>query len=211
MEEDIVTFSGSIVKPHKPGGWMDPGPLGTLGVGTGFALASKLVQPERDVVVLFGDGALGLTAFNFELMVRYNLPFVGVVGNNSSWNQIRYGQTVKYGKERGDIGNVVGDVRFDKFAEALGGFGIRVTKPEDIRPALDKARNSGKPALVEVLSRSIDFKGRIAQALLKKVWPLIDQGKIKPVIYKTFHLDDAASAHRFMESSEHICKIVLKT
>jgi acetolactate synthase-1/2/3 large subunit len=165
---DIVTFSGSIVKPHKPGGWMDPGPLGTLGVGTGFAMASKLTQPERDVVVLFGDGAFGLTGFDFETMVRNKLPFVGVIGNNASWNQIRYGQAVKYGKERGDIGNVLDDVRFDKFAEAMGGVGIRVTKPEEIRPALEKARASGKPALVDVvINREVYSKGTMNQTMYK--------------------------------------------
>ncbi len=147
---DIVTFSGSIVKPHKPGGWMDPGPLGTLGVGTGFAMASRLTQPERDVVVLFGDGSFSLTGFDFETMVRNKLPFVGVIGNNASWNQIRFGQERKY-PGRGDIGNVLEDVRFDLFAQAMGGFGIRVTRPEEIRPALEKARDSGKPALVDVV------------------------------------------------------------
>jgi acetolactate synthase-1/2/3 large subunit len=165
---DVVTFSGSIVKPHKPGGWMDPGPLGTLGVGIGFALASKLTQPERDVVALFGDGAFGLTAFNFEILVRHNLPFVGVIGNNSSWNQIRYGQARKYGEDRGDIGNIVADVRFDKFAEAMGGFGIRVTRPEEIRPALEKARASGKPALVDVvINRDVYSSGTMNQTMYK--------------------------------------------
>ena len=147
---DIVTFSGSVVKPHRPGGWMDPGPLGTLGVGCGFAMASKLTQPERDVVVLFGDGSFSLTGFDFETMVRNKLPFVGVIGNNSSWNQIRFGQERKY-PGRGDVGNVLDDVRFDRFAEAMGGFGIRVTEPGQIRPALEKARASGKPALVDVV------------------------------------------------------------
>ena len=165
---DIVTFSGSIVKPHKPGGWMDPGPLGTLGVGSGFALASKLTQPERDVVVLFGDGSFGLTGFDFETMVRNKLPFVGVIGNNASWNQIRYGQARKYGQERGDVGNVLADVRFDKFAEAMGGFGIRVTKPDDIRPALEKARESGRPALVDVvIDREVYSSGTMNQTMYK--------------------------------------------
>ena len=164
---DIVTFSGSIVKPHKPGGWMDPGPLGTLGVGTGFALASKLVQPERDVVALFGDGAFGLTGFDFETMVRNGLPFVGVIGNNSSWNQIRFGQERKY-PGRGDIGNVLADVRFDKFAEAMGGVGIRATRPEEIRPALEKARDSGKPALVDVvIDRDVYSSGTQNQTMYK--------------------------------------------
>lgn len=164
---DIVTFSGSVVKPHKPGGWMDPGPLGTLGVGTGFAMASKLAQPERDVVTLFGDCAFTLTGFDFITMVHRKLPFVGVIGNNASWNQIRFGQERKY-PGRGDIGNVVGDVRFDRLAEAMGGFGVRVTKPEDIRPALEKARDSGKPALVDVvIDREKYSSGTMNQTMYK--------------------------------------------
>ena len=164
---DIVTFSGSIVKPQKPGGWMDPGPLGTLGVGTGFAMASKLAQPERDVVVLFGDGSFGLTGFDFETMVRNKLPFVGVIGNNASWNQIRFGQERKY-PGRGDVGNVLEDVRFDKFAEAMGGLGIRVTRPEDIRPALEKARASGRPELVDVvINREAYSSGTQNQTMYK--------------------------------------------
>ncbi len=164
---DIVTFSGSVVRPHKPGGWMDPGPLGTLGVGSGFAIASKVAQPERDVVVLFGDCSFTLTGFDFITAVHRKLPFVGVIGNNSSWNQIRYGQERKY-PGRGDIGNVVGDVRFDKLAEAMGGFGIRVTKPEEIRPALEKARDSGKPALVDVvINRDVYSGGTMNQTMYK--------------------------------------------
>jgi acetolactate synthase I/II/III large subunit len=164
---DIVTFSGSIVRPHKPGGWMDPGPLGTLGVGTGFAMASKLAQPHRDVVVLYGDCSFTLTGFDFLTMVHRKLPFVGVIGNNSSWNQIRFGQERKY-PGRGDIGNIVGDVRFDRLAEAMGGFGIRVTQPEDIRPALEKARDSGKPALVDVvINRDVYSSGTSNQTMYK--------------------------------------------
>jgi heme/copper-type cytochrome/quinol oxidase subunit 2 len=164
---DIVTFSGSVVRPHKPGGWMDPGPLGTLGVGTGFAMASKLAQPERDVVVLYGDCSFTLTGFDFITMVHRKLPYVGVIGNNSSWNQIRFGQERKY-PGRGDIGNVVGDVRFDRLAESMGGFGIRVTKPQDIRPALEKARDSGMPALVDVvINRDVYSSGTSNQTMYK--------------------------------------------
>jgi thiamine pyrophosphate-dependent acetolactate synthase large subunit-like protein len=164
---DIVTFSGSIVRPHKPGGWMDPGPLGTLGVGTGFAMASKLAQPHRDVVVLYGDCSFTLTGFDFITMVHRKLPYVGVIGNNSSWNQIRFGQERKY-PGRGDIGNIVGDVRFDRLAEAMGGFGIRVTEPDQIRPALERARDSGKPALVDVvINRDVYSSGTSNQTMYK--------------------------------------------
>ncbi len=147
---DIVTFSGQVVQPRGPGLWMDPGPLGTLGVGVPFVMATKLARPDRNVVALFGDGAFGLTGFDFETLVRNKLPFVGVVGNNSAWNQIRFGQIAKYGKERGDIGNLMGDVHFEKFAQILGGYGEEVRDPKDIRPALERARESGLPSLINV-------------------------------------------------------------
>jgi acetolactate synthase I/II/III large subunit len=147
---DIVTFSGGVVQPKSPGHWMDPGPLGTLGVGVPFAMAAKLVQPHKEVVCLFGDGAFTLTGWDFETMVRFNLPFVGIVGNNSAWNQIRFGQLAKYGRERGEIGNKLGDVAFDQFAKMLGGYGEEVRDPQDIQPALQRARASGKPSLINV-------------------------------------------------------------
>ena len=147
---DIVTFSGGVVKPHRPGHWMDPGPLGTLGVGIPFAMASKLMQPEKEVVTLFGDGAFSLTGWDFDTMVRFNLPFVGVVGNNSAWNQIRFGQIAKYGDNRGDVANVLSNIHFDRFAEMLGGYGEEVRDPAAIRPALERARASGKPSLINV-------------------------------------------------------------
>ena len=147
---DVVTFSGGVVQPKGPGLWMDPGPLGTLGVGMPFAMAAKLARPDREVVGLFGDGALSLTGWDFETMVRFNLPFIGVVGNNSYMNQIRYGQIQKYGEDRGDVGNKLGDVKYDLFAKMLDGYGEEVREPKDIRPALERARESGKPSLINV-------------------------------------------------------------
>jgi acetolactate synthase-1/2/3 large subunit len=147
---DVVTFAGGVIQPKAPGHWMDPGPLGTLGVGTPFAMAAKLARPEKEVVGLFGDGAFTLTGWDFETCVRYNLPFIGVIGNNSHMNQIRYGQTVKYGKERGEVANRLGDVHFDEFAKMLGGYGEEVREAKDIAPALRRARESGKCALINV-------------------------------------------------------------
>lgn len=147
---DIVTFSGGVVQPKAPGHWMDPGPLGTLGVGIPFVLAAKYAYPEKEIVALLGDGALSLTGWDFETLVRYNLPFVGIVGNNSSMNQIRYGQEQKYGVERGRVGNTLGDVKYDEFARMLGGYGEEVRDPKDIAPALQRARESGKPSLINV-------------------------------------------------------------
>ncbi|HEV7790396.1 MAG TPA: thiamine pyrophosphate-binding protein [Pseudonocardia sp.] len=147
---DIVTFSGQVVQPKSPGHWMDPGPLGTLGVGIPFVLAAKHARPDKEVVALFGDGAFSLTGWDFETLVRYKLPFVGIVGNNSSMNQIRYGQIQKYGEARGRVGNTLGDVHYDKFAQLLGGYGEEVRDPADIGPALQRARESGLPSLINV-------------------------------------------------------------
>jgi acetolactate synthase-1/2/3 large subunit len=150
---DVVTITAQAVQPRSPGHWMDPGPLGTLGVGVPFALAAKFAHPNKEVLCYFGDGAFSLTGFDFETAVRFKLPFLGVVGNNSCMNQIRCGQIMKYGKERGDIGNMLGDVPYGKFAEILGGYGEEVRDPKQIRPALERAREAvkgGKPALVNI-------------------------------------------------------------
>lgn len=165
---DVVTFSGGVVQPHGPGLWMDPGPLGTLGVGVPFAMAAKLASPQREVVCLFGDGAFSLTGWDFETMMRFDLPFIGVVGNNSYMNQIRYGQIQKYGVERGDIGNKLGDVHYDEFAKLLGGHGEEVREPSQIRPALERARESGKPALINVwIDQNAFAPGTMNQTMYK--------------------------------------------
>ena len=147
---DIVTFSGQVVQPKSPGHWMDPGPLGTLGVGVPFVMAAKYARPDKEIVCLFGDGAFSLTGWDFETLVRFDLPFIGIVGNNSSMNQIRYGQIAKYGDARGRVGNTLGDIRYGEFARMLGGYGEDISDPDEIRPALERARESGKPSLINV-------------------------------------------------------------
>jgi acetolactate synthase I/II/III large subunit len=147
---DVVTFAGNVVRPKGPGLWMDPGPLGTLGVGTGFAMAAKLAQPSREVVALFGDGSFAMTGFDMQTAVRFGTPYIAIVGNNSYMNQIRCGQIQKYGKERGDVGNYLGDVDFEKFAQMLGFYGQAVRDPKEIRPALERARNAGTCAVINV-------------------------------------------------------------
>ncbi len=151
---DVVTISAQAVEPRAPGNWMDPGALGALGVGTGFALASKLVRPEKEVLCYYGDGSFGMTAFDMETANRFSAPYIAVVGNNSAMNQIRYGQLSKYGDERGNVGNLLGDVPFSQFAEMLGGYGEEVNDCREIAPALHRARESvrtsGKSAVVNI-------------------------------------------------------------
>ncbi len=148
---DVVTFSASVIQTRRPGQWLDPGPLGTLGVGMPFAIAAKVAFPNKEAFILFGDGAFGLNGFEFDTAVRFNLPVVSVVGNNAAWNQIRCGQIARYGEARGDVANVLAPTRYDRVVEALGGHGEHVTEPKDIRPALERARASGRPACVNVM------------------------------------------------------------
>ena len=151
---DVVTISAQAVQPRRPGHWMDPGALGSLGVGTGFALATGLAHPDKEVVCYYGDGSFGMTAFDMETANRFGAPYVAVIGNNSAMNQIRYGQITKYGEERGGVGNLLGDVPFSKFAEMLGGYGEEVRDPGEIGPALRRAReavrSTGRSAVVNV-------------------------------------------------------------
>ncbi|MEE9480062.1 MAG: thiamine pyrophosphate-binding protein [Kiloniellales bacterium] len=151
---DVVTISAQAVQPRTPGHWMDPGALGSLGVGTGFALAAKLAHPNKEVLCYYGDGAFSMTAFDMETANRFGAPFIAVVGNNSSMNQIRYGQIAKYGEQRGNVGNKLGDVPYGTFAQMLGGYGEEVRDPNEIGPALQRAREAvrsdGKSAVVNI-------------------------------------------------------------
>jgi acetolactate synthase-1/2/3 large subunit len=151
---DVVTISAQAVRPRAPGNWMDPGALGSLGVGTGFALASKLAHPNKEVLCYYGDGAFGMTAFDMETADRFGAPYIAVIGNNSAMNQIRYGQLAKYGEQRGNVGNKLGDVAFSKFAHMLGNHGEEVREATEIGPALSRAREAvartGRSAVINI-------------------------------------------------------------
>jgi acetolactate synthase-1/2/3 large subunit len=165
---DVVTMSASVVTPGQPGHWLDPGPLGTLGVGTPFAIAAKAAMPDKEVIVLFGDGAFGLTGFDYDTLVRFNMPVIGVVANNAAWNQVRYGQVERYGRAKGEVANCLTPLRYDRIVEAMGGYGEQVIEPSQIRPALERARRSGKPSCINVLvDPEVFSSGTMKQSMFK--------------------------------------------
>jgi acetolactate synthase-1/2/3 large subunit len=158
---DIVATAAKILPVKGEGSWMDPGPLGTLGVGMPFALAAQITHPKRRVVIVYGDGSFGLNGMEFDTAVRFNLPIVGVVGNDGAWGQMMRPQGAIYGWDRLQ-GTLLNYTRYDKVVEALGGHGEHVTEPGQIRPALERAAASGKPALVNVIMRQDrEYKGGI--------------------------------------------------
>ena len=146
---DIVSYGGRVINVYKPGYWLDPGPMGCLGTGTGFAMAAQLARPGKKVLILHGDGAFGLNGMEFESMVRQKLPVVSIIGNDGAWGQIKHPQKMIVGHTT--AAELTPGIRYDKMVESLGGYGELVERPADIRPALERAFASGLPACVNVL------------------------------------------------------------
>lgn len=147
---DIVTFGSRIFPVYHPGYWLDPGPMGCLGVGTGYAMAAKLARPDKQVLLLSGDGSFGLNGMEFDTMSRHNILVVCVIGNDGGWGEVRHEYMNLFGREVG--ANLASARRYDKLVEALGGYGELVERPEQIRPALERAFASGLPSCINVIT-----------------------------------------------------------
>ena len=147
---DFVSYAGRVVDSYQPGCWLDPGPFGCLGSGPGYALAAKLAHPERQVVLLLGDGAFGFSGMEFDTLARHGVNVVGVMGNNGIWALEKHPMEFLYGY------SVAADLRpgtrYDEIVKTLGGHGELVERPEELRPALERALGAGLPALVNVLT-----------------------------------------------------------
>jgi acetolactate synthase-1/2/3 large subunit len=146
---NVVAVAAKVIRLTHPGRWLDPGPLGCLGVGAPFAIAAKLAAPERPVCVIQGDGAFGLNGMDFETAVRFGLPMVVVVGNDAAWGQIAVPQRAMFGDDHAPATRLA-STRYDRVVQALGGDGEHVDDPHDLVPALERAFNSGTVYCVDV-------------------------------------------------------------
>jgi len=144
-----VAMAARVIRPRGPGRWLDPGPLGCLGVGAPFALAVKKLRPDHKVLVISGDGAFGLNGLELDSAVRQRLPFVVVVGNDAQWGQIRNPQIQFFGENRAPATKLA-PTRYDHVAEAVGGYGELVEAPDEVGPALRRAFASDLPAVINV-------------------------------------------------------------
>lgn len=147
---DYVSYAGRMVDSYQPGCWLDPGPFGCLGTGPGYALAAKLAHPERQVVLLLGDGAFGFSGMEFDTLARHGVNVVGVMGNNGIWGLEKHPMEFLYGYSV--AADLRPETRYDQVVEALGGHGELVRSPAELRPAFERALASGRPALVNVLT-----------------------------------------------------------
>ena len=147
---DFVSYAGRVVDSYEPGCWLDPGPFGCLGAGPGYALAAKLAHPDRQVVLLLGDGAFGFSGMEWDTLARHGVAVVGVMGNNGIWALEKHPMEFLYGY------SVAAELRpetpYHDVVAALGGHGELVRTPGELRPALERAFAAGGPALVNVLT-----------------------------------------------------------
>jgi acetolactate synthase-1/2/3 large subunit len=141
---DFVSYAGRLVDSYEPGCWMD------LGTGLGYSIAARVCRPDRQVVALLGDGALGFSAMDVDTLVRHQLPVAMIVGNNGIWGLEKHPMHALYGYD------VAADLqpgcRYDEVVTALGGAGETVDKPDGVGPALERALASGVPYLVNILT-----------------------------------------------------------
>ncbi|MCX6396429.1 MAG: acetolactate synthase [Propionibacteriales bacterium] len=147
---DFVSFAGKFVEPQRPGGWLDPGPYGCLGAGMGGAIAARLHRPSAQVVLLYGDGAAGMSLMDVDTLVRHNLPVVMICGNNSAWGLEKGPMQFLYGYDV--AADLAPATRYDEVVRALGGAGELVTDPAQIGPAIDRAFAANVPYLVNVIT-----------------------------------------------------------
>jgi acetolactate synthase-1/2/3 large subunit len=160
---DFVGTAAYVVRPRAPLAWLDPGVFGTLGVGGGFALGAALARPERETWILWGDGSVGFSLAELDSCVRHRVPVIGLVGNDASWAQIARDQVPALGDA---VGTELAPTAYERAAEGLGARGLRIDRPEEIRPAFERAREwaaAGEVVLINArLARSEFRKGSIS-------------------------------------------------
>ncbi|HEX2173730.1 MAG TPA: thiamine pyrophosphate-binding protein, partial [Dehalococcoidia bacterium] len=150
--QETLNYARQSIPTFKPGHRMNSGPFGTMGVNVPLGVGAKVAAPDKQVLVLTGDGSFGMNAMEMDTAIRHKLNIVTVISLNGGWTADPTG--TKPGRN-------LGYTRYDKMVEALGGHGEYVERPEDIRPALERAFAAGKPALVNVRT---DEKARATTA-----------------------------------------------
>jgi thiamine pyrophosphate-dependent acetolactate synthase large subunit-like protein len=146
--QEILNFGRQSIPTFTPGHRLNSGPFGCMGVGLPFAIGAKVAKPDAQVLVLHGDGSYGINANEIDSAVRHNIPVMAVISNNGGWTA---------DPQQNKPGRNLGYTRWDKVALAVGAHAEHVEKPDDIRPALERAWASGKPSVVNVVT---DYKAR---------------------------------------------------
>jgi acetolactate synthase-1/2/3 large subunit len=173
-EDDLVISDGGDTRvwmsmtrtARRSGHYLDAGLFGCLGCGLPYAHAAKLLYPQKRVCLITGDGSIGFNFMEFETAIRKKLPVVTVICNDQQWGMIRHSQEVKLGRYIKE-GTEIGMVNYHKAVEALGGKGMLVENPDDIRPALEQAFSANVPVCINVMTDPKPISpGSIALAMI---------------------------------------------
>lgn len=138
-----------VLRQERAGSYITHGFLGAVGFGLGLSLGAQVACPDRPVLCLVGDGAIGFTIAEFDTMVRHGLPIVALVMNNRSWAASQHFQEIVSGKEQ-VLGTRLGDARYHDVAKAFGAGGVHVTRIEELGPAIKAAFASRRPTCINV-------------------------------------------------------------
>jgi acetolactate synthase-1/2/3 large subunit len=141
---EILNFARQTIPSYLPRHRLNSGPFGTMGVGVPFGIGAKAAAPDKQVVVLHGDGSFGMNGMELDTAVRMNLPIVVIIGNNAGWTASQ--------PERGRPGVFLGHTRYDEMFAPLGIYTECVDDPAEIRPAIQRALAAGRTALINVLT-----------------------------------------------------------
>ena len=155
---DFVATASYVLHPRAPLTWLDPGAFGTLGVGAGFALGAALARADREVWIIFGDGACGYGLVEFDTFVRHGIPVIAIVGNDAGWTQIAREQVKML---HDDVATVLARTAYQEVAAGFGAEGILVKTTAEVAAALAHAHalaRSGKPVLVNVWLDKTEFR-----------------------------------------------------
>lgn len=155
---DFAATAAYTLRPRGPLAWLDPGVFGTLGVGGGFALGAKMVRPESEVWLVWGDGSSGYSLAEFDSYVRHGVAPIAVVGNDASWQQIARDQVTILGS---DCGTVLRRTAYHTVAEGYGGKGLLLDDPARIDEVIDEAKAlaaGGTPVCINMMVARSDFR-----------------------------------------------------
>ncbi len=147
---DSMLWGSEVFPAERPSAVTSTGPLGCLGVGLPFALAAKLAEPDRNVILLSGDGSFGLNGMEIDTAVRHDLPVICVSCNDQAWGMVKHGQEMLFGHDR-TCATELGVVRYDLMAQGLGGYGEFIERPEEIKPAIERSLKYGKVSCINVM------------------------------------------------------------
>ena len=153
--QETLNFGRQTMPTFSPAHRLNSGPFGTMGVGLPFGVGAKVACPDKQVIVVHGDGSMGMNAMEMDTAIRHKIPLLIVISLNGGWTG---------DPKREKPGRDLGYMRYDRMCEALGGYGEYVTEAEGITPALERAQaevDKGRVALVNVRT---DYRARFSGA-----------------------------------------------